>query len=74
MTVDGYAITEQPYLTYEKGNNHEEALLNGFNTHEADLFMLFNQVSTEYYEKAVSSILGEQAGKAVELIMPEVMA
>ncbi|MBQ2323172.1 MAG: carboxylesterase family protein, partial [Oscillospiraceae bacterium] len=28
MTVDSYAITEQPYLTYEKGENHEEALLN----------------------------------------------
>ena len=71
MTVDGYAITEQPYLTYEKGNNHEEALLNGFNSHEADLFMLFNQVSTENYEKAVSSILGDQAGKAVELYPAE---
>ena len=35
MTVDGYAITEQPYLTYEKGNNNEQALLNGYNSHEA---------------------------------------
>lgn len=28
MTVDGYAITEQPYLTYEKGENNEEAKQN----------------------------------------------
>ena len=67
MTVDGYAITEQPYLTYEKGNNHEEALLNGFNTHEADLFMLFNKVSSDNYEKVVSSVLGDHAKEAVEL-------
>ncbi|MBQ8995849.1 MAG: carboxylesterase family protein [Oscillospiraceae bacterium] len=67
MTVDGYAITEQPYLTYERGANHEEALLNGFNTHEADLFMLFNQVSTENYEKTVSGVLGDWTKDAVAL-------
>ena len=71
MTVDGYAITEQPYLTYERGLNHEEALLNGFNTHEADLFMLFNKVSSDNYEKVVSSVLGEYAAEAVKLYPPE---
>ena len=47
MTVDGYAITEQPWLTYEKGENNEEALLNGFNGHEADLFNYFLRVSAD---------------------------
>ena len=70
MTVDGYAITEQPYFTYEKGNNNEEALLNGFNTHEADLFMLFNKVSSDNYEKVVSSVLGDYAAEAVKLFPP----
>jgi len=49
MTVDGYAITEQPYLTYEKGENHEKALLNGSNSHEADLFNLFYHVTDKNY-------------------------
>lgn len=71
MTVDGYVITEQPYLTYEKGMNHEEALLNGFNAHEADLFMLFNKVSSDNYEKVVGSVLGEYAAEAVKIYPPE---
>ena len=71
MTVDGYAITEQPYLTYEKGQNNEEALLNGFNTHEADLFMLFNKVTSDNYEKVISSILGDYAKEAVQLYPPK---
>ena len=54
MTVDGYAIAEQPYLTYEKGENHEEALLSGFNEHEADVFnILGNDVTAENYEAKV---------------------
>ena len=51
MTVDGYAIAEQPYLTYEKGENHEEALLNGFNAHESDVFnILGEEITTENYD------------------------
>ncbi|MCR5137506.1 MAG: carboxylesterase family protein, partial [Oscillospiraceae bacterium] len=70
MTVDGYAITEQPYLTYEKGNNNEEALLNGFNTHEADLFMLFDKVSAEDYVGAIRPVLGDNAEEAVKQYPP----
>ncbi len=71
MTVDGYAITEQPYLTYEKGNNNEQALLNGFNAHEADLFSMLNKVTTENYEESLKGILGDNAKKATELFPPE---
>lgn len=69
MTVDGYAITEQPYLTYLKNQNNEEALLNGFNKHEADLFNLFYEVSAEDYEDSLVSVLGDGAAQAV-LIFP----
>jgi para-nitrobenzyl esterase len=71
MTVDGYAITEQPYLTYEKGENNEEALLSGFNAHEADLFSMFNKVTTENYEDSLKHILGDNAKKATELFPAE---
>lgn len=71
MTVDGYAITEQPYLTYEKGENNEEALLNGFNAHEADLFTMLNKVTAENYVDSLRGVLGDNAEKAAELFPPE---
>ena len=67
MTVDGYALTEQPWLTYEKGENHEEALLNGFNVHEADLFSMFKKVTAENYVETVEKTLHERAEAAVAL-------
>jgi para-nitrobenzyl esterase len=70
MTVDGYAIAEQPYLTYEKGENHEEALLNGFNVHEADLFMLFDKVTKDDYAETLRPVLGDQAEAAAKLVPP----
>ncbi|MBE7003818.1 MAG: carboxylesterase family protein [Ruminococcaceae bacterium] len=68
MTIDGWAITEQPYLTYEKGENNEEALLNGFNVHEADLFMLFRRVTKDNYVEALRPVLGAQAEAATALV------
>ena len=67
MTVDGLAITEQPFLTYEKGENHEEALLNGFNVHEADLFSLFNRVTEENYTETLAKVLEDHAAEAAAL-------
>ena len=70
MTVDGYAITEQPYLTYEKGENNEEALLHGFNVHEADLFMLLTKVTADNYVESLRPVLGDQAEAAAALVPP----
>ena len=61
MTVDGYAITEQPYLTYEKGNNNEEALLNGYNTHEANVFNLFGKVDAQGYHDSLQRLFPDVA-------------
>ena len=71
MTVDGWAITEQPYLTYEKGENHEQALLSGFNAHEADLFNLFTRVDEKNYAEILRDILGDGAEAAAERFPPE---
>ena len=68
MTVDGYVITEQPYLTYEKGENNEEALLNGFNAHEADVFtILGTKVTPENYVEVLRGSFGDQAKAIAEL-------
>lgn len=67
MTVDGYAITEQPYLTYERGANNEQALLNGFNSHEATVFNLFNKVEKEDYSAMLQSIGGDYAAEIEEI-------
>ena len=70
MTVDGYAIAEQPYLTYEKGNNHEEALLHGYNVHEADLFTLFTKVTKDNYVETLRPLLADWSEQAAALYPP----
>ena len=40
MTLDGYALTKNPYDVYKDGENNEEALLNGFNVKEGDAFVV----------------------------------
>lgn len=40
MTLDGYALTKDPYQVYVDGENNEEALLNGYNVLEADAFVI----------------------------------
>ena len=71
MTVDGYAIQEQPYKTYLKGKNNEQALMNGFNVHEADYFTFLRKVTSENYEESLKEVLGDYAKEAVELYPPE---
>ena len=68
MTVDGYAITEQPYLTYEKGLNHEKALLNGFNKKEADAFLLGTKATKDNYADLISEDMPGFGEKMAEVI------
>ncbi len=68
MIVDGYALTEMPYLTYEKGGNHEKALLNGFNVKEADPFLLGTKATKENYVELLAEDMGDYAGKMAEVV------
>ena len=70
MTVDGYAIPEQPYLSYEKGRNHETALLQGFNVHEADFFCMGSKVDAENYVEALRPLYGSGAEEAAAAFPP----
>ena len=71
MCTDGYAIIEEPYYTYLKHENNEEALLNGFNAHESDVFTYMHKIDAENYEAAISDVLGSYAAEAVKLYPPE---
>jgi para-nitrobenzyl esterase len=68
MTVDGYAIVEQPYLTYLKGENHEKALLNGYNAKEADAFLLGDKATKENYEELLAEDIGEFASEMAKVV------
>ncbi len=68
MTVDGYAITEQPYLTYEKGENHEQALLNGFNAKEADAFLLDTKATKENYVELLAEDMEDYAEEIADVV------
>ena len=68
MTVDGYAIAEQPYLTYERGANHEQALLNGFNVKEADAFLLGTEATRENYEDLIAEDMPGYGDKMAEVV------
>ena len=70
MTVDGWAIAEQPYLTYARGANHETALLQGYNVHEADLFCMGERVSTENYRESLAPLYGDLADEAAAAVPP----
>lgn len=64
LTVDGYAIAEAPYETYARGANHEQALLQGFNVHEADFFCMTRKVDAENYVEALRPMYGDWAEAA----------
>ena len=70
MTVDGYAITEQPCMTYARGANHEQALLNGFNAKEADAFLLGYKATSDNYEELLRAIAGDHAPELAALVPP----
>ena len=67
MTIDGAAIVEEPYKTYQDGNNNETALLNGYNTMEADAFVvpqfLFNPTNKDNIESRLIDAFGEEYAK-----------
>ncbi len=68
MTIDGYAITQQPYLTYEQGKNNEKALLNGFNVKESDAFLLDDTATRDNYVELLTEDMGDYAEELAEVV------
>ncbi|MCR4741342.1 MAG: carboxylesterase family protein [Treponema sp.] len=54
MTVDPYSMPEYPWEIYQKGLNHEEALLNGFNKREGDAFIVLSKITKKNYRDLVA--------------------
>lgn len=69
MTIDGYALPKAPYEIYVEGNNHEEALLNGCNSLEADAFVvpkfLLNPTGISTIRERLASELDEKAADQI---------
>ncbi|MCR4880107.1 MAG: carboxylesterase family protein [Bacilli bacterium] len=67
MTLDGYALTKNPYDVYLAGENNEEALLNGYNVLEADAFVipqfLFNPTNKSNILSRLQSVFGNTYGQ-----------
>ena len=71
MYVDGYVLTEDPYITYSKGNNHEEALLNGFNLNESVLLTILYKTDPEKYLETLKALYGDNAQKIYDIDSPK---
>ncbi len=68
MTVDGYAIPEQPAYIYQKGENNEEALLSGFNASEAYVFTILDtKVTKDNYLEMLEEHFDEYADEIAAL-------
>lgn len=70
MTVDGYVLPQEPWKLYEQGANHEQALLQGFNVHEADLFSLGVKVEAGDYAEKLRPLYGDWAEEAAQAFPP----
>ena len=71
MTVDGYALTETPYASYQKGVHNEEALLHGYNAEESGPFILFAHANMKNYEGKIRACFKEYAEEVLALYAPK---
>ena len=67
ITVDGYALTEDPYVSYQKGDYNEEAALHGFNSKESGPFILFSGANLKNYEGKIRAYFGDYADEILSL-------
>ncbi len=65
MTLDGYALTKNPYEVYQDGENKEEALLNGYNVLEADAFVIPTYLINPTNKKNIKSRLVKAFGEDI---------
>ena len=70
MTVDGYALTETLYESYQKGVHNEEAILHGYNAEESGPFILFAHGNMKNYEGKIRSYFKEYADEVLVLYAP----
>ena len=67
ITVDGYVLEEDPYLSYVKGIHNETAILHGYNLKESGPFLLFSQGNMKNYEEKVRRFFKEYADRVLTI-------
>ncbi len=69
MTLDGYALTKNPYEVYQDHENNEEALLNGYNILEADAFVipiyLLSPTNAGNIKERLTTYFGKEVGTKI---------
>ena len=71
ITVDGYALTEDPYESYLKGIHNEKAILHGFNSEESGPFIMFSQARIKDYEERIRYYFGDLTDEVIALYPAE---
>lgn len=71
ITVDGHALLEDPFVSYNKGNFNEEAALHGYNKQESAAFIMFTKTTLKNYESKVRAYFRDFAGEVLEIYNPE---
>ncbi len=71
-TIDGYFFTEDPFITFEKGQQAKVPLLVGWNNEEMNYRMVLgNEAPTrENFSKAVQKLYGDKATEVLQLYNP----
>ena len=67
ITVDGYVLTEDPYLSYRKGIHNETAILHGYNSKESGPFILFSHASMKDFEERIRRFFGKYADEVLNI-------
>lgn len=67
ITVDGYALTENPCYSYKKGEYNETAILHGFNSEESGPFIILQHANLKNYESKVRGAFAEYADEVLAL-------
>ena len=67
ITVDGYAMLQDPYLSYKNGDFNETAILHGYNAKESGPFILFDDADMKDYEQRLRYFFGDYTDEVMSL-------
>ena len=67
ITVDGYALKQDPYLSYKQGEFNEKAILHGYNAKESGPFILFDDADMKDYEQRLRYFFGDYTDEVMSL-------
>ena len=67
ITVDGYALNQDPYLSYLEGKHNETKILHGYNAKESGPFILFEKTTLNNYEDKLRNYFKEYTDDVLNL-------